>query len=422
MRMSGGSAAILALVGGFATGSLASAYAPGVVGALLAVSEPIGTMWVNAIRMTVIPLVVALLVTGIDSLGDLRTVGRMGGRAMATFVGLLALMALGSALASPPLYSLFRVDAAAASMLRLQAAESGASAAAVPPFSSWLTSLVPVNPVAAAADGAMLPLIIFTVTFALAVSTLPADTRGAVVGVFRGTGDAMLGVVRGVLWFAPLGIAALAVTLGAKLGGAAAGMIGFYLASQVALLIAGIVVLYPIAAIGGRMSPWTFARALLPAQTVAISTRSSLASLPAMLDSAERALHVRRDVAAFVLPFGVAIFRLSGAITWVTYGLFVSRLYDLPFGLTSIATVSLAAVVMNFAVPGIPSGGLLVIAPIFVTLGLPPEAIGLLIAVDAIPDVFKTVLNVTAHMTSLVIVNRSTTNSTELSSGPLIRH
>ncbi|MEP7381262.1 MAG: dicarboxylate/amino acid:cation symporter [Gemmatimonadota bacterium] len=419
--MSGGSAAILALVGGFAIGSLASEYAPGVVGALLTVSEPIGTLWVNAIRMTVIPLVVALLVTGIDSLGDLRTVGRMGGRAMVTFVGLLALMALGSALASPPIYSLFRVDAAAASTLRMQAAESGASAAAVPPFSSWLTSLIPVNPVAAAADGAMLPLIIFTVTFALAVSTLPADTRGAVVGVFRGTGDAMLGVVRGVLWFTPLGIAALAVTLGAKLGGAAAGMIGFYLASQVALLIAGIVVLYPIAAIGGRMSPWTFARALLPAQTVAISTRSSLASLPAMLDSAERSLHVRRDVAAFVLPFGVAIFRLSGAITWVTYGLFVSRLYDVPFGLTSIATLSLAAVVMNFAVPGIPSGGLLVIAPIFVTLGLPPEAIGLLIAVDAIPDVFKTVLNVTAHMTSLVIVNRGVAKTIDLPGVPSAR-
>lgn len=406
MRVSGGTAAILSLVGGFAAGSLASAFAPPLATPLLSVSEPIGTLWVNAIRMTVVPLVIALLITGIDSLGDLRTVGRMGGWALATFTGLLALMALGSAVASPPLYSLFRLDTTAAGALRAQAAESGASAAAVPPFSSWLTSLVPVNPVAAAADGAMLPLIVFTVAFALAVSTLGTESRAAVVGVFRGTGDAMLVVVRGVLWFSPLGIAALAVTLGAKLGGAAAGMIGFYLASQVALLVAGIIVLYPIAAIGGAVPLRTLVRALIPAQTVAISTRSSLASLPAMLDSAERTLGVPRDVAAFVLPFGVAIFRLSGAITWVTYGLFVSRLYDLPFGLVSIATISLAAVVMNFAVPGIPSGGLLVIAPIFVTLGLPVEAIGILIAVDAIPDVFKTVLNVTAHMTSLLIVNR----------------
>ncbi len=207
MRVSGGSAAILSLVGGFAVGSLASAFAPSLATLLLSVSEPVGTLWVNAIRMTVIPLVIALLITGIDSLGDLRTVGRMGGWALATFVALLALMALGSALASPLLYSLFRLDADAAGALRAQAAESGASAAAVPPFSSWLTSLIPVNPVAAAADGAMLPLIIFTVAFALAVSTLGSESRRAVVGVFRGTGDAMLIVVRGVLWFSPLGIA-----------------------------------------------------------------------------------------------------------------------------------------------------------------------------------------------------------------------
>lgn len=406
MKIGGGPAAILSLVGGFAVGSLASAYAPSLSTVLLTVSDPVGTLWVNAIRMTVVPLVIALLVTGVDSLGDLRAVGRMGGRALATFVGLLACMALWSAIASPPLFERLHIDAVAASTLRSQAAASGAGAVAVPPFSTWLTSLIPVNPVAAAAEGAMLPLIVFTVAFALAVSTLPTDTRTAVVGVFRGTGEAMLGVVRGVLWFSPLGIGALAITLGARLGGAAAGLIGFYLAAQIALLVAGIFLLYPIAIIGGRVAPGTFARAMIPAQVVAMSTRSSLASLPALLDSAERTLRVRREVAAFVLPFGVAIFRLSGAITWVTYGLFISRLYDLPFGALSIVTLSLAAIVMNFAVPGIPSGGLLIITPIFVTLGLPPEAVGLLIAVDAIPDFFKTVLNVTAHMTALVIVAR----------------
>lgn len=406
MKIGGGLAALLSLVGGFAVGSLASAYTPSFSTVLLAVSDPVGTLWVNAIRMTVVPLVIALLVTGVDSLGDLRAVGRMGGRALASFLGLLALMALCSAIASPPLFARLQVDAAAASSLRSQAAASGAGEVVVPPFSAWLTSLIPVNPVAAAAEGAMLPLIVFTVAFALAVSTLPTDSRTAVVGVFRGTGEAMLGVVRGVLWFSPLGIGALAITLGAKLGGAGAGLIGFYLAAQIALLVGGILLLYPIAIIGGRVAPGAFARAMIPAQVVAMSTRSSLASLPALLDSAERTLHVRREVAAFVLPFGVAIFRLSGAITWVTYGLFISALYDLPFGAMSIATLSLAAVVMNFAVPGIPSGGLLIITPIFVTLGLPPEAVGLLIAVDAIPDFFKTVLNVTAHMTALVIVDR----------------
>ena len=409
MRIRGGPAAIAAMVCGFTVGSVAAATSPAATAVLLAVSEPVGTLWVNGIRMTVIPLVVALLITGIDSLGDLRTVGRIGGRALACFVGLLTVMAIFSAIVAPLLFAGLQVDPGAAAVLQSRAAASAASVAVVPSFTSWLTSLIPTNPVAAAADGAMLPLIIFTVAFALALSTVAGPSRGAVVGVFRATADAMLVLVRAVLWFSPLGIAALAVSLGARLGGAGAGLIGFYLAAQIALLIAAIVAHYPIAIVGGRIPARDFVRALLPAQVVAMSTRSSLAALPSMLDAADRSLKVRREVAGFVLPFGVAIFRLSGAITWVTYGLFLSKLYDVPFGGIGIATLSLAAIVMNFAVPGIPSGGLLIITPIFVTLGLPAEAVGLLIAVDAIPDFFKTVLNVTSHMTAMVIVNRLST-------------
>jgi Na+/H+-dicarboxylate symporter len=163
-------------------------------------------------------------------------------------------MALCSAIASPPMFERLQIDAVAASTLRSQAAASGADGGG-PPFSTWLTSLIPVNPVAAAADGAMLPLIAFTVAFALAVSTLPPIPAPRVVGVFRGTGEAMLGVVRGVLCVFTRGDRALAITLGAKLGGEAAGLIGFYLVAQIALLVAGILLLYPIAIIGGRVAP-----------------------------------------------------------------------------------------------------------------------------------------------------------------------
>jgi proton glutamate symport protein len=107
-----------------------------------------------------------------------------------------------------------------------------------------------------------------------------------------------------------------------------------------------------------------------------------------------------------VVPFAVSVFRLNLAVSWIVGGLFVAKLYDVPFGLPAIVTFTVAAVVMSFSVPGIPSGSLFIIAPLFPTVGLPVEGVGILIALDALPDVFKTALNVTGHLTSAVLLSR----------------
>ncbi|MBK9409207.1 MAG: dicarboxylate/amino acid:cation symporter [Gemmatimonadetes bacterium] len=407
MRISGGPAAILALATGFAVGATAASASPDAASLLLAVSDPVGTLWVNAIRMTVIPLVVSLLITGIAGMRDLGSVGRLGIRALLLFVGLLAGIALFTALVAPPIYERLTVDAASAAALRERVAGVTTTVPPLPGFSAWLTSLVPVNPLAAAVDGAMLPLIVFTVAFALAISRLAEETRGAVLGVFQATGDAMLVLVRAVLWASPLGIFALAVSLGAKLGVSGAGAIGFYLATHVALLVAAILLLYPVAVVLGRVSPRVFARAALPPQAVAMGTRSSLAALPAMLDSAEQALGLPRDVSGFVIPLSASVFRLNLAVSWIVGGLFIAKLYGVPFGFQSLATFYIAAVVMSFSVPGIPSGSLFIIAPLFPSVGLPVEGVGILIALDAVPDIFKTTLNVTGHMTVASVLGRS---------------
>lgn len=404
IRGIGGLTAVLALAAGFVVGAAAAAWSPTVASALLAVSEPVGTLWVSAIRMTVIPLVVSLLVTGIASMRDLRAVGRLGGGAFLLFLALLAGVTLFTALVAPPLYEQLVVDPASAAALRERAAGGGGEVPPLPGFAAWLTSLVPVNPVAAAADGAMLPLITFTVAFALAASRLPDGTRDVVLGVFRAIGNAMLVLVRGVLWLSPLGIFALAVTLGARLGVSGAGAIGFYLVTHAALLIAAIALLYPVAVILGRVSLGAFARATLPAQVVAMSTRSSLAALPAMLDAADQRLRLPREVSGFALPLAVSTFRLNLAVSWIVGGLFIAKLYGVEFGLQALLTFYFASVLMSFSVPGIPSGSLFIIAPLFPTVGLPVEGVGILIALDAVPDIFKTTLNVTGHMTSAVVL------------------
>lgn len=398
--------AILALVIGFIVGAILRAWSPSLSTPVLAVADPIGSLWVSAIRMTVIPLVVSLMVTGIAQSTGTAAVARLGGRALMIFVVLLSVTALMTALAAPPLFQLLHVDVASAEALRASVTTSTSPVPQLPTFSSWLTGLVPTNPLKAAVDGTMLPLIVFTAAFALAARGVAARERAALIGFFRTVGDAMLVLVRWVLALAPVGIAALAVALGARLGVSAASAVAFYLLAHVALLLLALAMLYVVAVVFGRERLATFARAAIPAQVVAMSTRSSLAAIPAMLDAAEARLGASRATSGFVVPFAVSIFRLNVAVSWIVGGLFIAKLYNLPFGVSAVGTFALASVVMSFSVPGIPSGSLFIIAPLLPTVGLPVEGVGILIALDAFPDVFKTLLNVTGHLTSLVILGR----------------
>jgi proton glutamate symport protein len=173
----------IGLVLGLALGIAISVSASPTLRLVAGVFEPIGTIWVNAIRMTVIPLVFSLLVTAIAEERDIGAVGRLGTRALVIFTIMLTGVAVLGFLSGPPLFSLLTVDSASATTLRASAAP-GAANVQVPTFASWLTSLVPTNPITAAADGAMLPLIVFAVIFAAALTRTPPDLRVAATSFF----------------------------------------------------------------------------------------------------------------------------------------------------------------------------------------------------------------------------------------------
>lgn len=374
--------------------------------------EPVGTLWVNAIRMTVIPLIVASLLVAVAGAGA-RTVGRLGTRALVVFLLLLAGVATIAALAAPPLFASLALDPAAA-----QAVRAGAGAVArpeVPGFASWLVALVPVNPVQAAAEGAMLPLIVFTLAFGLALGRIAPERRDPVVAFFAGVADATTLLVRWILVLAPIGVFALALALAARLGAGVVGAVGFYLAAHSALLVLALLLLYPVAVLVGRVAPGRFARAALPAQVVAATTRSSLAALPAMAATSRDVLAVPPTVSGFALPLAVSTFRVNQPISWLAMALFAAALYGVELGTPEIATLAATSVLMSFSVPGIPSGSLFMVAPFFAAAGIPPEAIGVLIALDLIPDVFKTLLNVTGHLTATVVLARTEPAAGDLS-------
>lgn len=400
------SRATIALALGLAVGMAIAASGSPALKSFAGALESVGTIWVNAIRMTVIPLVISLLIATIAREKDLGDVGRMGGRAIVIFTVLLSTIALIGVFGGPPLLDRIQFDPASVAALRASST-TNVSAVQLPTFSSWLVSLVPANPVKAAADGAMLPLIVFAVLFAAGLSRTPPDTRAAGVEFFRGLADAMLVVVGWVLAAAPIGVFALAVTLSIKLGAGVAGAVGLYLIAHCGLLVVALLFLYVVVALLGHVSVKTFAKAVFPAQIVAFSTRSSLAALPAMIDGAERVLGIPARVASFTLPFGVSLLRANTGTSWVVSAIFIGKLFGIDLTFAQIAVLAATSVAMSFSVPGIPSGGLFIIAPAFITAGLPIEGVGILIALDSIPDIFKTCVNVTGHMTATVLVART---------------
>jgi proton glutamate symport protein len=212
--------------------------------------------------------------------------------------------------------------------------------------------------------------------------------------------------VRWVVALAPIGVFALVLPLAAHLGASVAGAIGLYIAAYSAACVAVTLLLYPVAVIVGRVPLRRFARAALPAQLIAFSSSSSIASLPALVESAEQGLDIPNRIAGFSLPLAVSLFKIAAPVSWTVGALFVGSFYGIPLHAPQLATVAFAAVFLAFAAPGIPRGAFIMLAPLFLAIGLPLEGIGILIAVDALPDTFATVLNVTGDLVAATLVNR----------------
>ncbi|MFC1660575.1 dicarboxylate/amino acid:cation symporter [Gemmatimonadota bacterium] len=369
--------------------------------------EPLGTLWVNAIRMTVIPLVMSLLVVGVVGT-DVRAVGRIGGRAIALFLGLTTAAAVITAAVTPPLVSRLSPDPEASAALRENLAGTGGTAAAteVPTIGEWLVGLVPTNPMAAMADGAMLPLIIFTLLFSLAAARIAVAHKEALVAFFKAVSEAMLVLIRWILDLAPIGVFALALSLAMHMGLAAAGAIVYYILIHSGLCILLLVGIYPVAVFWGRLPLKKFSAASLPAQAVAFSSRSSLASLPPAVEEAEIRLKLPAAINSFLLPLGFSTFRITAPVPMIVGAYFIAYFYGIPLEPIHLLTMTVTSVLASFTVPGVPGGGVIAALPVLMAVGLPAEGIGILLAVDTIPDIFRTTANVTANIGAAVVLAR----------------
>jgi Na+/H+-dicarboxylate symporter len=377
-------------------------------------AEPVGTAWLNALRMTIVPLVTSLLIVGIATTAEAANASRLAGRSLAIFIICIWTSAALAALLTPLFLQILPLPVESAGALRAALSQATQPTTEVPGIADFLGSMIPTNPIAAAANDAILPLIVFTTVFAFALLRLPREPREQLTGFFRAVADVMLVIIGWVLWLAPIGVFALAFVVGARAGGAAFGALLHYIVIVSAVGIVIWMLAYPLAVFGGRVPLGRFARAVAPSQAVAISTQSSLASLPAMLRSSE-AVGVAPATAGVVLPLAVAIFRATGPGMNVAVVLYVAHWYGMELGPLQIAAGIAAAAITTLGAVSLPGQVSFVtsIAPICLAMGIPIEPLAILIAVETIPDIFRTVGNVTMDVAVTATVSERSGTSAD---------
>ena len=373
-------------------------------------AQAVGGLWLSALQMTVVPLVFALLVVGIAQAADAAATGRLAARAVGLFLGLVGLVAALTLALITLSFQVWPVDpSAAAALVAGSATGEPVPAMETGGFAAWLQSLAPGNPVKAAADNAILSLVLFGVFFGFATTRLAAEPRGRIVGLFDAVGEAMIVIVRWVLWAAPVGVFALALALGLTSGIGSAGAIVHYVILASSACIGTLLISYPLGIIGGRLAPGRFFKAMAPVTAVAIGTQSSLGSLPVMIEQSRDVLRIGERTVGVVLPLAVAIFRITSPAANLTVALFVAHVMGVPIGFEQMAAAWLVSIAVSVASVGLPGqvSFFASIVPICVAMGLPTQLLPLLLAVEVIPDIFRTVGNVTADTAVTAALGRN---------------
>lgn len=399
---------LIALLAGLIMGAAAAAWGlPGGEGTAELI-QSVGTLWLNALKMTIIPLVFSLLVTGIASIADAAHTGRMALKALIVFAILLVLATVYAIAASEGLHALWPISAEGGRALLASAPDADVvnASAQGAGLAGFIANLAPANPIRAAADDAILGIVVFAIAFGFAATRLTPALRQPLTMFFTAVSETMITIVHWVLLAAPVGVFCLAMGVGLTAGLGALGVLGHYVALVVLAQVGLILLIYPVAVIWGRIGLSRFAQAVFPAQVVAFSTQSSLASLPIMVDRARNWLGVSGATAGLVLPLAVAVFRITSPVANLAVVIYCAHLYGLQLGPAAWLAGGVTALAISIGSVGLPGqvSFFVSIAPICVAMGVPVQVLPLLLAVEVIPDIFRTIGNVTADLAVARIV------------------
>ncbi|MEN8144550.1 MAG: dicarboxylate/amino acid:cation symporter [Gemmatimonadota bacterium] len=379
--------------------------------------EPAGKAWIRMITMVVVPLVVASLVVGTASLGDISKVGRIGGKTMGYYlVTTVIAVVIGLVLSN-----VFRpgagIDAAVLADLRSTYMEQGAAgvelSASTPSIVDLLVDLIPSNPVAAMASGDMLPIIFFTIFFGAALAALPDPQRLPVVGFFDGINEAAMKMIHWIMILAPYAVFALIAAVIARFGTEVLRGLAMYSFVVVLGLLLHLVITYTTALrLLAKVKPLDFIRRIREAQLIAFSTSSSNATLPVTMETAEHKVGVSKEVSSFVLPLGATVNLDGTALYQAVATMFIAQVLVGGISLSAQFGIVLTATLASIGAAGVPSAGLVILVVVLqqalAGTGVDPAVgIALVLGVDRILDMCRTALNVTGDLTAAAVIARS---------------
>ncbi len=388
----------IGLVAGLATGLAAAATGSDVLMAVATGVAPLGQAFMNGIRMVVIPLVMAVIFTGVAKLGDPRKLGRLGGTTLAFFwSSLVPAIATGMAVMWVGLRFTSEVTVPAV---------GDTVAPELPGFVDFLVSLIPSNPFAAASSGALLPLIVFTALLAAAAGALDDEPRQRLIGIADALGDALIKLVWWILWTAPIGIFGLAAPVTAQMGWALLQSLAVFVISVIIGLGLFVGLFYlPLLKIVAGIGPKQMLSGTFGAYSIAFSTTSTVAALPVALEEARENLGVSETVADLVVPLGASMYRAGSALFQGAAIVFLAHLYDVPLPLSAAGGALLATFLVSLTVAPVPSSGVVTLAPALDAIGVPLSGLAILLGIDRIPDMFRSATNNVGQLATAALVD-----------------
>ena len=377
----------------------------------------IGALFMNALKMIIVPLIMASIITGVSGMGGTSGLGRLGGKTLlyymttsllAILTGLMFvnLLTPGIVNGEPARHVLGLSEQAAAEVAEKVGGRSAGD------LTDVFLSMVPPNVIQAAADGQMLGLIFFSLLFGFFITRIDRDRAALLTTFWQGVSDVMMGITDLIMKFAPLGVFALVAKTVAGIGAdeiddLVVSLGTFTLSVLLALALHTLVTLPLLLRFVGRVNPLAHFSAMMPALLTAFSTASSSATLPLTMECIQDNARVSKRTSSFVLPLGATVNMDGTALYECVAAIFIAQAYGLQLDFVTQFTIVLVALLTSIGVAGIPAASLVAITIILATIGLPAEAIGLILAVDRILDMFRTSVNVFSDSCGAVIIAKT---------------
>ena len=389
-------ATALGLILGLVVGLVAAATDIGILDRFAEGVAPLGTLFINAIRMVVIPLVVTTIFVGVARIGNPRTVGKLGGSALGFFWG--------TTIPAIVIGMTFMKVALGIWPASVQVPAAGEAPPEIPGLLDFVLRLIPPNPFAAASEGALLPLIVFSLLVAAAAGALSEDRRKRLITLADDISVVFVKLIDWILWTAPVGVFGLTAPVMARMGlGLLAGLAVFIATVVVGLFVLMALTYLPLVRFVGRKGVGEFIRGVVGSYTIGFSTTSSVACLPVIFEDAEN-LGVSPPVASLVLSLGAAINRAGSALFQAAAVVFLAAISGVSISGSALIAAGIVGFLVSMSVPPVPSASIVTLAPILEAVGVPLTGLGILLGIDRIPDMFRSATNLTGHVACAVVV------------------